>query len=138
MLAAAEKQTQAENRVVIAHVYTATAEICLGAIAGVLQGFSRASTITLPSVFDYYRILTLHGVLMALVFTTFFITGLATFVAYRNVPHERKLAMGWIGWVTMLAGTVMAAFEILAGNASVLYTFYAPLKASPFFYLGAT
>jgi cytochrome c oxidase subunit 1 len=38
----------------------------------------------------------------------------------------------------MLGGTLMAALTILSGNASVLYTFYAPLKASPFFYLGAT
>jgi len=38
----------------------------------------------------------------------------------------------------MVAGTLMAAFEVLAGNATVLYTFYAPLKASPFFYIGAT
>ncbi len=38
----------------------------------------------------------------------------------------------------MVIGTAMAAYEMLAGNASVLYTFYAPLKASPYFYLGAT
>lgn len=131
-------QVRAENRVVIAHVYTATAAIALGAFFGLAQAMSRASAIQLPDFFDYYRILTLHGVLMALVFTTFFITGLSLFVTYRNVPRERKLTMGWLGWAVMLIGTAMAAFEILAGNASVLYTFYAPLKASPFFYLGAT
>ena len=46
--------------------------------------------------------------------------------------------MGWAGYWLMLIGTLMAAFEILAGNATVLYTFYAPLKASPFFYIGST
>lgn len=128
-----------ENRLVIAHVYTATAAICLGAIAGVLQGFSRASAIALPAWFDYYRILTLHGILMAIVFTTFFITGLATFVTYRNVPREgRSLRLGWIAWFMMLIGTAMAAVTIIKGDATVLYTFYAPLKASPYFYLGAT
>lgn len=131
-------QLRAENRVVIAHVYTATAAIALGAIFGMLQGFSRADAITAPSWFDYYRILTMHGVLMALVFTTFFITGLSLFVTYRAIPRERKVALGWIGWIVMVAGTAMAAFEILAGNATVLYTFYAPLKASPWFYVGAT
>jgi cytochrome c oxidase subunit 1 len=133
-----ERRLLAENRVVIAHIYTSTAAIVVGAVFGLLQALSRASAIVLPTSFDYYRILTLHGVLMALVFTTFFITGLALFVTYRSVPRERSLTVGWLGWLVMLAGTVMAAYEILAGNATVLYTFYAPLKASPYFYLGAT
>ncbi len=129
----------AENRVVIAHIYTATVAICLGAIFGVLQGFSRANAIAMPVWFDYYRMLTAHGVLMALVFTTFFITGLSLFVTYRNVERpERKLGIAWLGWWMMLIGTATAAVTILAGNASVLYTFYAPLKAAPEFYLGAT
>ncbi len=134
-----DRSLRAENRVVLAHIYTATAAIALGAVLGLVQVLSRASAISVPVFFDYYRILTLHGVLMALVFTTFFITGLFLFVTYRNVPREgRNLAIGWIGWLVMLVGTAMAAFEILVGNATVLYTFYAPLKASPFFYLGAT
>ncbi len=131
-------QVRAENRVVIAHIYTSTAAIALGAIFGVFQGFSRAGAAAAPSWFDYYRILTMHGVLMALVFTTFFITGLCLFVTYRAIPRERKLALGWVGWLVMLVGTAMAAVEILLGNATVLYTFYAPLKASPWFYIGAT
>ena len=129
---------RAENRVVIAHLYTSTAAICLGAIFGVFQGFSRAGVVDAPPWFDYYRILTLHGVLMALVFTTFFITGLSLFVTYRSIPRDRKTTVGWLGWVVMLVGTAMAAVTILMGDATVLYTFYAPLKASPFFYLGAT
>jgi len=93
----------------------------------------------MPVWFDYYRMLTAHGVLMALVFTTFFITGLSTFATYRQVVRERRsLLLGWISYAVMLVGTVMAALTILSGNASVLYTFYAPLKASPWFYFGAT
>jgi cytochrome c oxidase subunit 1 len=37
----------------------------------------------------------------------------------------------------MVVGTLMAAWAMLSGNASVLYTFYPPLKAHPLFYLGA-
>ena len=133
-----ERQLRAENRLVLAHIYTATAAIVVGAVFGLLQAYSRASAIALPPTFDYYRVLTLHGILMALVFTTFFITGLALFVSYRQVPRARRLFVGWLGWGTMVAGTLMAAYEVLAGNATVLYTFYAPLKASPFFYIGAT
>ena len=93
----------------------------------------------MPSWLDYYRMLTAHGVLLALVFTMFFITGL---VLVRHLPvtitRDALAGLGWIGYWLMLVGTLMAAYEILAGNATVLYTFYAPLKASPFFYIGAT
>jgi cytochrome c oxidase subunit I len=135
---AAPLQLLRENRVVIAHIYTATGAIALGAIFGVFQGFARTSVFAAPAWFDYYRILTLHGVLMALVFTTFFITGLALFVTYRSIPRERQLRVAWFGWGLMAVGTIMAALTILRGNATVLYTFYAPLKASPWFYIGAT
>ncbi len=87
MSSAALATTRSENRLLLAHIYTATVAVCLGAWFGVLQGLSRASAITVPAWFDYYRMLTLHGVLMALVFTTFFITGLMLFVTYRSVPR---------------------------------------------------
>jgi cytochrome c oxidase subunit 1 len=134
----ATPQVKRENRVVIAHVYTAIAAIALGAVFGVFQGYARTGAFDAPGWFDYYRILTMHGVLMALVFTTFFITGLSLFVTYRAIPRERRMGAGWFGWALMLAGTAMAAVTILKGDATVLYTFYAPLKASPWFYIGAT
>ena len=123
---------------VLAHIYTATLVLGIGALFGVLQGFSRANLIVMPPWFDYYRMLTAHGVLMALVFTTFFITGLFTYAVYRSIPRDRSSRLGWTGFCVMLIGTVMAAVAILDGSASVLYTFYAPLKASPLFYFGAT
>jgi len=126
------------NLLALTHIYTSTLVLGIGALFGMLQGFSRANLIALPAYFDYYRMLTAHGTLMALVFTTFFITGLFTYATYDAIPRVRGLALGWIGYVVMLIGTVMATLTILSGNATVLYTFYAPLKASPFFYFGAT
>ena len=133
-----QEHVRAENRIIVAHIYTATAAIALGAVFGVFQGFARTGAVSAPAWFDYYRILTMHGILMALVFTTFFITGISLFVTYRTIPRERKLATAWVGWWVMLSGTAMAAVTVLMGDATVLYTFYAPLKASPYFYLGAT
>jgi cytochrome c oxidase subunit I len=123
---------------VLAHIYIATLVLGIGALFGVLQGFSRANLIVMPPWFDYYRMLTAHGVLMALVFTTFFIAGLFTYAVYRSIPRDRSTRLGWIGYCVMLVGTAMTAIAILDGSASVLYTFYAPLKASPLFYFGAT
>ena len=37
----------AENRLILAHIYTATAAIVVGALFGVLQGASRANWINL-------------------------------------------------------------------------------------------
>jgi cytochrome c oxidase subunit 1 len=45
---------------------------------------------------------------------------------------------GWVGFWIMLIGTAMAATMILLNKATVLYTFYAPLKADWMFYLGLT
>jgi cytochrome c oxidase subunit 1 len=124
--------------VALTHIYTATLVLGLGGLFGMLQGLSRANLIVMPDWFDYYRMLTAHGVLMALVFTTFFITGLFTYVTYHSIERARSLTLNWIGYCVMLLGTVMATIAILSGDASVLYTFYAPMKASPLFYFGAT
>jgi cytochrome c oxidase subunit I len=133
-----QTQVRSENRLIIAHLYFATIALMIGALFGFLQALSRASWFAAPSWFDYYRMLTAHGVLNAIVFTTFFICGLATLMTYRAIPRQRSLALGWSAFWVMAVGTVMAAVTILSGNASVLYTFYAPLKASPSFYIGAT
>ena len=123
----------------LAHFYVAFAAFAVGTIFGLLQTLSRASAIQLGGFFEYYKLLTAHGVLLALVFTTFFIAGISTYAVYDSMHVERRsLKLGWIAWSVMTLGTVIAAITILAGDASVLYTFYAPLKASPSFYIGAT
>jgi cytochrome c oxidase subunit I len=129
---------QRENRLVLAHVYTATAALTLGGVFGLLQAFSRAHWAQAPAWFDYYRMLTAHGVLMAIVFTTFYICGFSMFGVYRAMPRERSLTLGWLAFAVMLAGTLAAFWAIVTGNATVLYTFYAPLKAHPAFYIGTT
>jgi len=82
---------------------------------------------------------TAHGTLMALVFTTFFIMAFGYVVAERTlgrpVPHR---GLAWAGYWIALAGTLAAVAAILSGKATVLYTFYPPLKAHPAFYMGAT
>ncbi|MEJ7676622.1 MAG: cbb3-type cytochrome c oxidase subunit I [Segetibacter sp.] len=45
--------------------------------------------------------------------------------------------MAWASFYIMTIGTLLAAWAMLAGKASVLYTFYPPLKAHPLFYIGA-
>lgn len=126
------------RRLVIAHVWVAIAAFAVACLLGVWQMWAR-SPIEAPAhtAANYFRSVTLHGVSMAFVLTTFFIMGYGYFVAEtalkRPVPG---LKYGWWAFWLGLAGTLMAALAVMSGNASVLYTFYPPLTATAWFYIG--
>lgn len=113
--------------------------LTLGIYHGLMQTIFRAGVLQQAAFakLEYYQGLTLHGVINAIVLTTFFAVafGHATMAFYMKKEPNKKLA--WLSFACMAAGTVLAAWAMLAGKASVLYTFYPPLKAHPFFYLGA-
>lgn len=124
----------------MAFLYVAFTALFLGAFAGLLQTLVRSGKFTLPAGIGYYQILTVHGVLLGLVLTTFFIIGFIfasqSKVTGKYSAGERK--WGWIGFWVMTIGTAITAVFILLGEASVLYTFYAPMLAHPGFYIGLT
>ncbi len=112
--------------------------LIVGILAGLMQVLFRAGMIQANDLggIEYYQALTLHGVVNAIVFTTFFAIAFGnTLVSYAlNMKLNMKYA--WLSAIVMLIGTVTAAIAILAGKASVLYTFYPPLQAHPSFYIG--
>ncbi|MCP1306918.1 b(o/a)3-type cytochrome-c oxidase subunit 1 [Paenibacillus tyrfis] len=127
-----------DSALVLAHILFAFFALFLGGIAGVMQGLVRGGMLALPMGIGYYQLLTAHGVLMALIFTTYFIigflyAGVARTLGGHLLPIARNL--GWLGFGLMTLGTAIATVEILLNRATVLYTFYAPLKASPAFYI---
>lgn len=127
-----------DAKLVLAHLVVAFTALLLGGLAGVLQGLVRGGIIKLPSEIGYYQVLTAHGVLMALIFTTFFIIGFLFSGMSKTLGGkllDKVNRLGWIGFVLMLVGTVLGTIMILLDEATVLYTFYAPMKASPFFYI---
>jgi cytochrome c oxidase subunit 1 len=75
---------------------------------------------------------------MALVFTTFFIMGLGYAMSQATLGRIVGQKTAWFAFWLALAGTTAAAYTILAGKSTVLYTFYPPLQADPLFYIGAT
>jgi len=96
----------------------------------------------LPAPLDdtnaYYASVTLHGTAMAYVITTFFAMGLGYAVIETSLGRPvRGVIAAWIGFVVCLIGTVMAVVTVLSGRATVLYTFYPPLLANPWYYFGA-
>ncbi|QIO22010.1 b(o/a)3-type cytochrome-c oxidase subunit 1 [Haloarcula sp. JP-L23] len=122
----------------------------IGALFGIVQALHRTGMFRgFVSSADYYTLLTGHGVLLALVFTTFFIAGLFAWGVTNSLDRELPQRIAWSAFWLMLTGTVLAAVAILGGvfgaptilghdlEADVLFTFYAPMKAHPAFYVGA-
>src|SRR5690625_1344096 len=64
-----------ESRLVMAHMYVAFIALFVGATCGLLQTLERSGKFQLPAGIGYYQILTIHGVVLGLVLTTFFILG---------------------------------------------------------------
>src|SRR5688572_4430890 len=126
------------KRLIFLELSIPVALLTLGIYHGLMQTIYRAGVLHQPAFakLDYYQGLTLHGVINAIVLTTFFAVafGHATMAFYFKKEPDKRVA--WFSFSLMLAGTVMAAWAMLAGKASVLYTFYPPLKAHPLFYLG--
>ena len=128
------------RRLALANLWVAISAFTVASAMALMQALSRAD-LDLPwrTAKMYYLSVTAHGVLMALVFTTFFIMALGYVFteAALDRPIEQK-RFAWISFWVALIGTVMTAVAILLGKATVLYTFYPPLKAHPTFYIGAT
>lgn len=113
--------------------------LSIGIYHGLMQVIYRAGVLQQPAFakLDYYQGLTLHGVINALVLTTFFAVAFGHALMAYYLKKEPNKKWAWTSFWFMTIGTVMAAWAMLAGKASVLYTFYPPLKGHPLFYLGA-
>jgi cytochrome c oxidase subunit 1 len=135
--------TSNEKKFIGLHLIFAIFALTLGSLFGPLQAFEHAGWDLYPYIKPifktYYQGLTLHGVLNALVWTTFFITGFLTLMVTFGLKRPLKNPkLNWVGFWTMVVGLVMAAVPLLLDEASVLYTFYPPLQANWAFYLGLT
>jgi cytochrome c oxidase subunit 1 len=133
-----------EKRLAGLNILVAFIALSLGGLMGIFQvleynGIDLYKTIKPILPGGYYQGLTLHGVLNVLVFTTFYIIGFLTFVTAKAL--DKPLVSKGLAWFTfwlMLGGLLMAAVPILLNRATVLFTFYPPLKANGFYYLGLT
>ena len=126
------------NRLILAHLWVAFLVLGGAASLGAWQMWVR-SPLHAPysNPETYFASVTAHGTSMAYVMTTFFIMGFGYYVAEtalaRPLPGP-NWAWGAFGLASI--GAVMALATVLTGHASVLYTFYPPLTASPFYYIG--
>jgi cytochrome c oxidase subunit 1 len=126
------------RRLVLAHFWVAFAAFLGAAFLGVWQMWVRSPlSAPLDTPHRYYQSVTAHGVSMAYVLSTFFIMGFGYYVAEtalrRPLPSR---TWAWAGFWMGLGGVVLAVASIAAGQASVLYTFYPPMMATIWFYIG--
>jgi len=129
------------SKLTLANIWIAFITFFLAAALGLYQVAERSGLFPdIESVPLYFASVSSHGVIMGFVLTTFFIMGFGYWIAGTTlkIPLWGGNKLGWLGFLISLTGTVMAAALLLTGKASVLYTFYPPLKAPPLFYIGAT
>src|SRR4029453_7089704 len=94
------------KRLVIAHVWVAVAAFAVACLLGVWQMWAR-SPLTAPAhtAANYFRSVTLHGVSMAFVLTTFFIMGFGYFTAETSLERPLPaLRFSWVAFWLGLAG----------------------------------
>ena len=133
-----------EKRLAGLHILVGFIALSIGLLMGLFQvleyngvDFYTAVKPVLPG--GYYQGLSLHGVLNVLVFTTFYIIGFLTLITAK--AFDKPLVSKTMAWFTcwlMLFGLIMTAVPLLMNRATVLFTFYPPLKADGFYYLGLT
>ena len=122
----------------LAHFWIAFAAFLVACILGAWQMWVRSplgAQLGWPEL--YYMSVTAHGVAMAYVLTTFFILGFGYFVAVTSLERPLPgLPWAWAAFWVAVAGVILTVIPIAMGRATVLFTFYPPLTASAFFYIG--
>ncbi|WP_426112005.1 cbb3-type cytochrome c oxidase subunit I [Massilia sp. PWRC2] len=126
------------KRLVLAHFWVAFVAFFAAIVLGEWQMYVRSPLATwVNNPEHYYRSVTAHGTVMAYVLPTLVAMGFG--YAITEITLKRPLTglrWAWAAFGLVIAGTLMAAVTMATGNASVLYTFYPPMLANPFYYLG--
>ncbi len=122
-------------------IYISFVLLAVGGVFGTLQALDKMKVDLyrfLPGTLQlYYTGLTAHGVLLALLFTGTFIIGFLSLALVHGL--RRPLADRGLAWATLavaVTGALALLVTIFRNDATVLFTFYAPLQAHPGFYAG--
>lgn len=126
------------RRLVLAHLWVAFVAFLGAILLGEWQMFIRSPLSTwINNPEHYYRSVTAHGTVMAYVLPTLVAMGFGYAICELALKRPLiGLRWAWGGFWLVVAGTLMAAVTMALGKASVLYTFYPPMIASPFYYFG--
>jgi cytochrome c oxidase subunit 1 len=121
----------------LANAVAAVLSVAIGGVFGVSMALTRAPSMELLGSKGYYVALTGHGVSALILWPVFFeVAGMVFASSVLLNARIWSMKLGWTALALMIAGSVMLESIILAGRASVAFTAYPPLVASPVFYLG--
>ncbi len=138
---------KSQTRPIFWNILLAIAALMLGGLPGIGQALERVGinlyanapvNVVLDENAGYYQGLTLHGVLLVIVYTFTFANGFITLATMR--AYGRPMAstlLVHVAFFSALLGTALAGWTMLANEATVLFTFYPPLEAHTMFYIGA-
>lgn len=134
------KLPETERKIVLIFFFAGFAHLAVGILMGILQALQHSGIDLysfLPMIQHYYQGLSIHGIFNVFIFPTCFIGGFLTFVTSRGFKRPmQSQKLNWALVITMVLGMLLIDFTLLLNQASVMWTSYAPLKASPFYYLG--
>lgn len=126
------------RKLVLAHFWVAFVAFLGAILLGEWQMYLRSPLSTwVNNPEHYYRSVTAHGTVMAYVMPTLVAMGFGYAICELSLKRPLiGVRWAWGGFWLVIAGTAIAAVTMGLGKASVLYTFYPPMIASPFYYLG--
>lgn len=128
------------QRTILTGLFMPMSLFILGVYNGVMQTLYRAGVLQQEAVagINYYQGLTMHGVINAIVLTTFFAVVFGHVIMGHYLKKEPPKWSYKTSMILMVAGTLIDVVLMIMGKAQALYTFYAPLKNSPLFYVGTS
>lgn len=125
------------QKLIIANAVAAVLALAIGGALAILIGLTRWQAVQLLPADLFYRFLTGHGLTMLVFWIVFFeIAGLYFGGAVLLNARLVMPRLGWIAFLVMAVGALLADIMVFIGEADVMFTAYVPLKAHPLFYLG--
>jgi cytochrome c oxidase subunit 1 len=121
----------------VANAVAAVLALALGGVYGISLGLTRAPGLELLGADAYYAALTGHGVSALILWPIFFEVAAMVFASSILLNAQVfSMRLGWAAFGLMIAGALLLQGAILTGEASVTFTAYPPLVATPWFYVG--
>jgi cytochrome c oxidase subunit 1 len=128
---------QPAESLIKANAVAAVVSLLVGGVFGLLVTLTRWKAPGMLSPELYYQALTAHGLDMLVFWIIFFEVAILYFAS--SILLGCRLAaprLGWAAFGLMVAGAVVNNIAVLRGGSSVMFTSYAPMQATPDFYLG--
>src|SRR3989304_4317164 len=121
----------------LANAVAAVLALALGGLFGGLIGLSRSPALEFLGPSTYYASLTAHGVAALVLWPVFFEVAAMVFTSTILLnARAYSMALGWASFGLMVVGALVTFVSIMSGEATVMFTAYPPLVATPAFYVG--